>query len=289
MRITENELKSLIRSFLREQLEFPTGKEIDQKIISLKNKLGEDITEAQYENGVAAWAEIYDGVVRIIQDVKQMIPSVVADLKNLAVKIPIPDNQRNDAIEKFQEMLNKINKSGAADAFLSYGVLDSEKVVRSFFSEFLMLLGAPGATLENDKAKQLILVMLSSGPSILSAIQNALNELREEKPVKNADGKYSIPQAMIYLYKSSKMLLNLSIKMTESGIDTQYMLGAMELRQISAEDMIFLKFYYFFLVSAQDIFLLPENLINKALSALEKGSFEVDDPIGVKLNVLDNL
>ena len=94
---------------------------------------------------------------------------------------------------------------------------------------------------------------------------------------------------MIYLYKSSKMLLNLSIKMTESGIDTQYMLGAMELRQISAEDMIFLKFYYFFLVSAQDIFLLPENLINKALIALEKGSFEVDDPIGVKLNVLDNL
>ena len=138
MRITENELKSLIRSFLREQLELPTGEEIDQKIISLKNKLGEDITEAQYENGVAAWAEIYDGVVRIIQDVKQMIPSVVTDLKNLAVKIPIPDNQRNDAIEKFQEMLNKINKSGAADAFLSYGVLDSEKVVRSCFSEFLM-------------------------------------------------------------------------------------------------------------------------------------------------------
>lgn len=285
MKTTKNNLKRLINAFLNEQLDLPSGEEIDQQLISFKNKFGEAITEDQYEKGITAWAEIYDGTVSIIRDMKEMIPSVISELTNL-VGI-IPEQERKAVVTKLESMLTKLNNSGTVDAFLSYGVLDSEKVVRSSFTETLTMLSAPGES--SDKGEKALTAMLASGPTILSAIKDTLDSLLEGKPEADESGEYAMLDTLSFLYRSAKMFLNIGVEMTETSIDTQYLFGAMELSKFKKQELVFLKLYYFLLKTARDIFLLPENLLRGFLSAVEKGSIELSDPASVKINVLDNL
>lgn len=282
MKITKTSLKRIISSYLNEQLEFPTGAEIDQKLISLEKQFDEELTEEQYEEGIKAWAEIYKGTVSAIQNVKEMIPSVLVQLKNMSSKalsgtggsliktLGLEEKDTEDLIGKFESTLNMINNSGVADAFLSYGVLDSEKVVRNFYSKTMAI---PG----NSKMLAPLKFLLKSGPSILKVIKNSLDSLLKDKPEKDNTGQYPLHKALPFLYNTFKTILRLTVQMAEVEIETQYLFGAMELSKLDKEDLIFIKFCYFIIKTGQDIFLLPENLIKKYLNALEKDKSSYDD------------
>ena len=285
MKITKTSLKRIINTYLNEQLEFPSGEEIDQKLISLESQFDEDLTEEQYEQGVKAWAEIYTGTVSVIQNVKEMIPSVLVQLKNmlsgtggssLMKTLGLEEKDTQNLMGKFESTLNAINNSGAADAFLSYGVIDSEKVVRSFYSKALVL-GSDVPSNENSKIQKSINLLLKSGPSILNGIKNSLDSLLKDKPEKDNSGEYALLDKLAFLYDSFRTLLRLNVQIAEAQIETQYLFGAMELKKMDKEDLIFMKFCYFILKTGEDIFQLPENLLNKFLNALEKDTSSYDD------------